>query len=153
MRTSSRPRSDRAAERGFTLIELMVVVAIIGIASAAVVLTLPGDRAQVREQAERFALRVAGARDQAIVQARPIRIVANANGYAFERREQGRWQRWEDKPFVTTGWRDRVSAAGATRITFDSTGATQDAGAVTLSRDAARVRVVIDSDGQVRVDG
>ncbi len=149
MPTSSRPTS----ETGFTLIELMVVVTIIAIASAAVVLTLPGDQSRVREQAERFALRLAGARDQAILSARPVRIHADAGGYGFERRVQGRWQGWEDRPFVTTRWRDGVAAAGALQVTFDETGATEDAGSLTLGRDAARVIVSVDGDGQVRVDG
>ena len=46
---------------GFTLLELMVVLTIIGFISAAVVLAIPDPRGRVIEDADRFAARVAAA--------------------------------------------------------------------------------------------
>ncbi|MFY7894647.1 MAG: type II secretion system protein, partial [Phycisphaerales bacterium] len=42
-------------ESGFTLIELMVALFIIGLVAGAVVLALPGDSAALSEDADRFA--------------------------------------------------------------------------------------------------
>ena len=42
---------------GFTLIELMIVVTIIGLASAVVVLALPDPRGRLRDEAAQFAAR------------------------------------------------------------------------------------------------
>ena len=59
---------------GFTLIELMVVLTIIGFISAAVVLAMPDPRGRVVEDADRFAARVAAARDESVVTAWPIGV-------------------------------------------------------------------------------
>ena len=40
-------------ERGFTLVELMVVLAIMALAATAVVLTIPGEERSVRSEADR----------------------------------------------------------------------------------------------------
>ena len=56
----------RAANRaGFTLVELLMVVAIIGLAAGAVVLSVPDPRPSVAEDAERFAARLSRAREEA----------------------------------------------------------------------------------------
>ena len=46
------PRSVRC--NGFSLVEMMVVLAIMGLLATAAVLTIPGDEAKLRREAERF---------------------------------------------------------------------------------------------------
>ena len=65
----------RAANRaGFTLVELLMVVAIIGLAAGAVVLSVPDPRPSVAEDAERFAARLSRAREEAILSNRPVAV-------------------------------------------------------------------------------
>ena len=45
----------RRAPNGFTLVELMVVLAIMALAATAVVLTIPGEERTVRSEADRLA--------------------------------------------------------------------------------------------------
>lgn len=80
--------------RGFTLLELMVVLVIIGICTAGIGLGLgslldPGR--QLRQEAERLAQRLQVARDEARIDGRPLRWQADANGYRFSRREGSGW--------------------------------------------------------------
>ncbi|HEL4239604.1 MULTISPECIES: type II secretion system minor pseudopilin GspH [Stenotrophomonas] len=81
-------------QRGFTLLELMVVLVIIGICTAGIGLGLgslldPGR--QLRQEAERLAQRLQVARDEARIDGRPLRWQADANGYRFSRREGSGW--------------------------------------------------------------
>lgn len=80
--------------RGFTLLELMVVLVIIGICTAGIGLGLgslldPGR--QLRQEAERLAQRLQVARDEARIDGRPLRWQADATGYRFSRREGSGW--------------------------------------------------------------
>ncbi|MDR7153857.1 general secretion pathway protein H [Sphingobium xenophagum] len=147
----------RSAQQGFTLVELMVVLTIIGFISAAVVLAIPDPRGRVIEDADRFAARVAAARDEAVVTAAPMGLWVSASGYGFQRREDGRWVPLEDKPFVTANWkggtRALVGKDGRQQISFDGTGLPTDPLTVTLAREGERVSVTVDMAGKVMVGG
>ena len=149
--------SSSSDECGFTLIELMVVLTIIGFISAAVVLAMPDPRGRVVEDADRFAARVAAARDEAVVTARPMGVWVSASGYGFQRRDGGQWVPVEEKPFVTANWKSGTRALlgkdGRQQIGFDGTGLPTDAMTVTLAREAERVSVTVDMTGKVMVDG
>jgi general secretion pathway protein H len=147
----------RSAEYGFTLVEMMVVIAIIGFVSAAVVLAIPDPRGRVVDDADRFAARVAAARDEAIISARPMGLWVSASGYGFEKRRDGQWVGLEDKPFTTTDWkpgtRALVGEQGRQQLGFDGTGLPTDPLVVTLAREGERVSVSVDMAGRVTVGG
>jgi len=142
---------------GFTLLELMVVLTIIGFISAAVVLAIPDPRGRVIEDADRFAARVAAARDEAVVTAAPMGLWVSASGYGFQRRDGGQWVALEDKPFVTANWKSGTRALvgkdGRQQIAFDGTGLPTDPLTVTLAREGERVSVTVDMAGKVMVGG
>ncbi|HEY9578434.1 MAG TPA: GspH/FimT family pseudopilin [Rhizorhapis sp.] len=135
----------------------MVVVAIIGFVSAAVVLAMPDPRGRVIDDADRFAARVAAARDEAVITARPMGVWVSPSGYGFLRREAGHWIEMETKPFITTDWkqgtRALVGQEGRQQLGFDSTGLPTDPLTVTLTREGERVSVSVDMAGKVAVGG
>jgi type II secretion system protein H len=142
-------------QQGFTLIELMVVVTIIALASAVVVFAIPDPRGRVIDEAEHFAARTLAARDDAIVQSRDTRIWITANGYSVERRRRGSWTAMTERPFKPVQWAQGtgavIGASGREAITFDATGAPSSPVTVTLVRDDARATVTVSGNGVIRV--
>src|SRR3546814_15820916 len=82
----------RPPRNGFTLVELMVVLAILALAAAAVVLTIPGEERHVRSEADRLAARLAAARDIAVIEGRSVAVDLAPSGYGFARSVAGAWQ-------------------------------------------------------------
>lgn len=84
-------RPGRAA-RGFTLVEVMVVLVIIGITLGLVSLNaIPSTQQNLQGEAQRIALLLQLARDEAIVRNRLVAFEANADGYRFLVRNETRW--------------------------------------------------------------
>lgn len=83
----------RRGSRGFTLLELLVVLVLAGIMLGMVSFNAtPGTRQALQNDAQRIALLLQLARDEAIVRNRPIAFEADANGYRFLIRETNSWQ-------------------------------------------------------------
>ena len=80
------------ASRGFSLMEILVVVAIIGVLALVVTLSVTGGaERQVRREAERFEALVGQACEQAELGGREIGIVVGDGGYAFRLMSGNDW--------------------------------------------------------------
>jgi general secretion pathway protein H len=138
---------------GFTLVELLIVMTIIGLMSAAVVLAMPGTRAGLREEAERFAARAQAAQERAVLEGRSVGVRVTGAGYGFDRRTRGEWTAMNVDPFVDRPWQPGTRAgtgAEAQRIVFDSIGMAEPVRLV-LAREDEQVLVEVDAAGRVRV--
>ena len=83
----------RRTAAGFTLLELLVVLVIAGIMLGAIALNaVPGDRQVVQSEAQRVALLLQLARDEAIVRNRPIAFEADQDRYRFLIRQNDNWE-------------------------------------------------------------
>lgn len=146
--------ASNPVRNGFSLVEMMVVVFIMGLLATAAVLTLPGNERKLRDEAERFAARTLAARDEAIVGARPVALVVSERSYYFERRVEGNWQPLPGRGFDLTGWNgDTRADLGRQRIIFDSLGLASTDAVVRLRRDGATLSIHLRRDGKVSVDG
>lgn len=86
-------RLVRAVQRGFTLVEIMVVLVIIGITLGMVSLNaLPSPRQNLQGEASRIALLLQLARDEAIVRNRLVAFEANGEFYRFLVRNEAGWE-------------------------------------------------------------
>jgi len=149
----------RGGRAGFTLVELLMVVAIMGLAAGTVVLAVPDPRPPVGDEAERFAARLVRAREEALLTNRAVAVEATATGYAFSSFDGVQWSPLTDGPFGEERWAEDTAARAdgqpadaPLRVVFDPTGVA-DAARLTLSRGPRAVTVAVDAAGEVRVDG
>lgn len=145
----SRLRGGPGAGNGFTLVELMVVIAILAVVTATVMFAIPDPRGRLIDEAEKFAARAHAARDDAILQSRDMRVRVTPAGYSVERRRLGQWQPLADKPFAPARW-GSGTGAGAGQIDFDATGGAVPA-TIILTRESERVAVTVSGNGVIRV--
>ncbi|MBV8048912.1 MAG: prepilin-type N-terminal cleavage/methylation domain-containing protein [Paludibacterium sp.] len=98
--------------RGFTLLEVLVVIAIVGILTSAVTLSLrPDSHRQLQDESYRLA-RVLEQGVAAAEEGDPLALALRADGYAFRRRDrQGRWQAVSDDFFAARQWPDGIRAS------------------------------------------
>ena len=140
---------------GFSLVELMVVLVILGLAASAVVLTMRAPGGSATEATARFAARAAALRDRAVVEGRPMSLWASASGYGFEVRSGAGWAALHDRMLRRADWPDgsAVSVNGAPqgRLVFDRLGLPDRAMRVDLRLGSADGAVSIDAAGNVAI--
>ncbi|WP_422060390.1 GspH/FimT family pseudopilin [Sphingopyxis sp.] len=146
------PPSPRG--NGFTLVELMVVLAIMALAATIVALTIPGEEPTVRSEADRLAARLAAARDVAVIEGRSVSVNLAPSGYGFERRIGGAWQPLPGRAFAQRNWPGGVrfvagDGQAAARVLFDRVGTSPTPQAVVLSGGDAQEIVRVSATGEV----
>ncbi len=154
-------------QRGFTLVEMLVVLVIMGLLAATVVLSWPA-RSALRDDAVALAARATLAAQESVLSGAAIGLDITAAGYAFYRMEEGVWREVDDeRAFGRQVWREgvvpRLSRGGvasgnrrvettavAPAIVFDPTGIVPGF-SVALAENSARIVVAADAKGVVKV--
>ena len=145
---------SRPAEAGFTLVELMIVLAVMGLLAGVAVWRLPAGDGRVRSDAVALSSRIAAARDQAILSGRPIALEVDAAGYRFVQRGQEGWQPVAEPALRERQWSRGVTPTGtaaSARLGFDSVGLPDRALDLTLAGSKARAVIEIAADGEVSI--
>jgi general secretion pathway protein H len=143
-------------DSGFTLIEMLVVLTILGIAAGAILLTAPDSRRTLIQEAERFAAGLVRAKEEAVLTNRTIDVQITREGYAFGATSRGLRRPLDERPFKSVAWSEDTTAVVSeadqrSLIAFDSTGIATPA-AVDLFRSHGHVRVVVNVAGSVKID-
>lgn len=81
-----------SGERGLTLVELLVVLVIMGLASSLVLLNAPPPRSVVERDALRLASSVKVALDEMLMTGVTYRLVIDTAGYGYELYAGGEWK-------------------------------------------------------------
>ena len=140
--------------QGFTLVEMMVVLAVLGLVAAVVVVAIPDGRMTLAAEGERFAARLKRAQEEAVLVNRPVELAMTDAGYAFRVRTANGWQSLDDGPFETEAWLPGTAVTSekdVRRVVFDPTGIA-NVSHFTLRRSGKTVEVMVDAAGNVRVD-
>ncbi|RUO26432.1 type II secretion system protein GspH [Aliidiomarina minuta] len=90
----------RHQQRGFTLLEIMIVVLLLGIMAGAVVYTMPPQRSgsSAQDAAVVFKEKINHARQTALLRNWVIGVDIKESGYTFYRWSQGQWQLLSEPP-------------------------------------------------------
>ncbi|MFZ4121834.1 MAG: GspH/FimT family pseudopilin [Caulobacterales bacterium] len=91
MPISATRRARHDPEAGFSLIEALLVLMIIGLAASAVVLLAPTPGSATRDAARAFAARLALAGDESVLRNRALALAVTPEGYGFAVQEQAGW--------------------------------------------------------------
>jgi|LauGreSuBDMM15SN_2_FD.fasta_scaffold70650_3 general secretion pathway protein H len=136
-------------EAGFSLIEMMVVLAIVSLAAGLVVVSAPGPSGQLANETDRLIRSLVAARDLALIENRNVMVEVSETGYAT--RVASRLG--PAREVEITLWNERTTvAAGDGRlpavVVFDPVGLAEPA-SFTLFNEGAKDGVAIAPSGRI----
>lgn len=142
---------SRRRDRGFTLVEVMVTLLLVGLVTGGVLLTLPSGGAHLAREAEQLGARIKQAQREAMLTNRAVELVVGSDGSHFRVRRTGRWQPLADGPFERRPWTQGVRVVlQASGVRFDPSGAT-DPAIIRLSAGERAMELTVDAQGAVRI--
>ncbi|WP_043367881.1 GspH/FimT family pseudopilin [Cupriavidus sp. WS] len=156
------PTSATGSRRGFTLLEMLVVIVIIGIVSGMVAVNAqPSPRQLLAQQAQRLVWLLQGAHDEARLRGEIIAWEASPRGFRFLVRAGARWAPLRDDTLRPGDWGgpltmlqvaqpDQPAQAGSARVLFGRE-AVEPTLEIVLQRDGATVRIVTLAPGRYAV--
>ncbi len=105
------PRSATSRYTGFTLLELLVVLVIIGIVSSFAVLStgLTGRDKPLDKEAQRLLALMQMASEESVLKTEELGLTVSSDGYHFQRYEDNAWQPLEDDLFRERGLPDDLT--------------------------------------------
>lgn len=89
---SARSQWGTPQQHGFTLIEILVVIVLIGIITSMAVINIGGQDDTEEREARRLAAVLETASREAVIEARELGLILSDEGYRFTRLEQGEWR-------------------------------------------------------------
>jgi len=85
--------------QGFSLIEIMIVVLIIGISASMAVLYIDNSDDRLKSEAKRLFSMTQLVRDDAIMTGQSLAMIVDSTNYYFSRLEKGKWVQLISKPY------------------------------------------------------
>lgn len=156
MPTFTRNNAPRGRGNGFTLVELLVALFIVALASSVAVMNFNRAGASARDEAGRVARAIAAARDHAVIQSRPVAVMFDAGGYRFGERIGGGWRPLRSDCCKARAYPAPVIARSARkageRLVFDLSGLPVAPVELVLSDGAGQFRLAVDAAGNIRVE-
>jgi general secretion pathway protein H len=86
----------RTPPRGFTLLEVLVVMLIIGIVLSVAVLSLNGDKHELEDEARRLQALITLTGQEAVLQSKELALQFSDDGYEFQAYDGEKWQPLEN---------------------------------------------------------
>lgn len=88
----------RSHSEGFTLIELVMSLFILGLVSGVILLTLPPSRSQTTIEAKRLAATLSAAANHSILSGETVGAALHDTGYSYYRLVRGQWSPLDEPP-------------------------------------------------------